>query len=74
MRVWTDEEKTLNFAKMLEKAGCQLLAVHGRTKEMKGINVGVADWKIIKKIKFNKKINYCLIYKTQRNLVDSCHI
>lgn len=51
MRIFPSEEKTIQFAKMLEQSGCSLLAVHGRTKEMKGQNVGLADWNLIRKIK-----------------------
>jgi len=51
MRIFNDEEKTMNFAKMLEAAGCQLLTVHGRTKEQKGHVQGVANLDIIKRIK-----------------------
>uniref|UniRef100_A0A0N5BTJ8 tRNA-dihydrouridine(16/17) synthase [NAD(P)(+)] n=1 Tax=Strongyloides papillosus TaxID=174720 RepID=A0A0N5BTJ8_STREA len=49
-RLDTDEE-TLAYAKMLDEAGASLLTLHGRTRDMRGPNTGVADWKIIKKIK-----------------------
>ena len=37
------------FAKDLENAGCQMVAVHGRTRSM--LYTGVADWDIIREVK-----------------------
>ncbi|CCI42170.1 unnamed protein product [Albugo candida] len=51
IRVFPDEAETIEFTKMLEKAGCDLLVVHGRTKEMNKGTVGQVNWEIIKKIK-----------------------
>lgn len=51
IRVFPDAQETLAFADMLQAAGCDLLTVHGRTKEMNKTAVREVDWDIIRQIK-----------------------
>jgi len=51
IRILDTFERTLEYAKMIEAAGCSLLTVHGRTKEQKGHNMGIADLHMIRAIK-----------------------
>ncbi|KAK6128696.1 hypothetical protein DH2020_037546 [Rehmannia glutinosa] len=59
-RIFSESEKyrseefttyTINYAKMLEEAGCALLAVHGRTRDEKDGKKIRANWKIIKAVR-----------------------
>lgn len=44
-------EKTLEYARMVERSGCSILAVHGRTREQKDLTATRADWDAIKAVK-----------------------
>ncbi|GMT28257.1 hypothetical protein PFISCL1PPCAC_19554, partial [Pristionchus fissidentatus] len=50
IRIREDREQTKEYARRLVEAGATMLTVHGRTREMKGVNTGLADWTRIKDV------------------------
>lgn len=56
IRIFDDEERTLNLCKKLESLGIVMLTVHGRTRKQNKHSTGNADWELIKKIKNSLKI------------------
>lgn len=53
MRILDTREKTLEYAKMILSAGASILTVHGRRREQKGHNTGLADWSMIRYLRDN---------------------
>jgi tRNA-dihydrouridine synthase 1 len=48
IRILETKEKTLAYAKKVLEAGASILTVHGRQREQKGHNTGLADWRMIR--------------------------
>lgn len=48
MRILETKERTLEYAKMLLSAGASIITVHGRQREQKGHNTGLADWTVLR--------------------------
>lgn len=53
MRILDTREKTLDYARMILDAGASILTVHGRRREQKSHNTGVADWSMIRYLRDN---------------------
>ena len=51
IRLLKTKEESIRLAKMLVSAGCQVLTVHGRTKEEKKHSIGECDWDTIRAIR-----------------------
>ncbi|RKP13093.1 dihydrouridine synthase-domain-containing protein [Piptocephalis cylindrospora] len=51
IRIFPELERTLAYAKMIQDAGAQLLGVHGRVREQRGHNTGLADWEQIRAVR-----------------------
>ncbi|XAR74020.1 tRNA-dihydrouridine(16/17) synthase (NAD(P)(+)) [Bertholletia excelsa] len=51
IRIFPNLQDTIKYAKMLEDAGCALLAVHGRTRDEKDGKKFRANWNAIKAVK-----------------------
>ena len=56
IRLLSTLDATLDLARRLEKAGCAMLTVHGRTKEEMKDRIGMVDWEAIKLIREAVKI------------------
>ncbi|CAG8163716.1 unnamed protein product [Penicillium olsonii] len=52
-RIQETKEQTLEYAKMILSAGASIITVHGRRREQKGHNTGVADWTYIRYLRDN---------------------
>lgn len=52
-RILETREKTLEYARMMLDAGASILTVHGRQREQKGHNTGLADWSVLKYLREN---------------------
>ncbi|KAF2715768.1 FMN-linked oxidoreductase [Pleomassaria siparia CBS 279.74] len=48
MRILETREKTLEYAKTILDAGASIITVHGRRREQKGHNTGLADWSVLR--------------------------
>lgn len=67
-----DINSTLNYAKVIEASGASMLTVHGRVRDQRGANTGLADWDKIRQIREvltipvvsngNLQVRMCIIF------------
>nr|CDJ93285.1 tRNA-dihydrouridine synthase and Proteasome domain containing protein [Haemonchus contortus] len=50
IRIRDCPQETIQYARRLVDAGATMLTVHGRTREMKGADTGLADWSRIREV------------------------
>lgn len=48
IRILETKERTLDYAKMILSAGASIITVHGRRRDQKGHQTGLADWSYIR--------------------------
>lgn len=53
IRILETKEQTLEYAKVILSAGASILTVHGRQRDQKGHNTGLADWSVIRYLRDN---------------------
>lgn len=53
IRILETKEATLDYARNVLSAGASILTVHGRRREQKGHNTGLADWSMIRYLREN---------------------
>lgn len=53
IRILETKEKTLKYAKVILSAGASIITVHGRQRNQKGHNTGLADWSVIRYLRDN---------------------
>jgi len=56
IRVYDSLEKTIEYAKRLERAGAKIITVHGRERCQRGPLTGIANWDYIKAVKENVSV------------------
>lgn len=56
IRIFEDFEITRKYSEMIQNSGCNFLVVHGRTRNQRGKNSGLASWDHIKFIKESLRI------------------
>lgn len=53
IRILDTKERTLEYAKMVLSAGASIITIHGRQREQKGHNTGLADWTVLRYLREN---------------------
>ncbi len=72
IRILDTQEKTLAYAKMILAAGASIITVHGRRREQKGHNMGVADWSMIRYLRDNLPLDTVIF--ANGNIMNSSDI